>query len=155
MRDNRKYGLLVMSAWLIFAVSLISGYAAYHDVPVLEYFLDEETGGFISACFFTAWALIWYFIGSHARKGYVARLKVYRDKYPSVDENELNRLFRVSYFARAAKTLTVVFSTAVPWWLVLNAGDGLDVKDYVVVAVSAVLALVCYWYYRAHNEDIS
>lgn len=76
MKDNRKYGLLVMSAWLVFAVSLISGYAAYHDVPVLEYFLDEETGGFISVCLFTAWALIWYFVGSHARKEYVARLEV-------------------------------------------------------------------------------
>lgn len=61
MKDNRKYGLLVVFAWLVFAVSLISGYAVCHDVPVLEYFLDEETGGFISACFFTAWALTWYF----------------------------------------------------------------------------------------------
>lgn len=59
----------------------------------------------------------------------------------------------MSYLVRTAKTLTVVFSTAVPWWLVLNAGDRLGIKDYVVMAVSAVLALVCYWYYRKHHQD--
>ncbi len=144
-----------MAAWLVFSASLICGYAAYSNVTPLEYFLDEETGGFISGGMFIAWAVIWYFIGSVSRRRYLKLKDAYMKAYPDVDRKELDRVFRAGYFAKSTRTLAVVFGTAVPLWLVIGFSTGITVKDYVVAAAFAVLAVTCLSFYREIKKKMA
>lgn len=64
MDRHIKNGMVSMGVWIIFLVVLFGSYLTITDTP-FSCLLDEETGGFISATFFIAWALIWFGIGRH------------------------------------------------------------------------------------------
>lgn len=53
-----------MSLWILFVIVVWGSYLYITKRP-FSYFIDEETGGFISATFFLSWALIWFGIGQH------------------------------------------------------------------------------------------
>ena len=58
-----------MSLWILFVIVVWGSYLYITKRP-FSYFIDEETGGFISATFFSSWALIWFGIGQHYSKDY-------------------------------------------------------------------------------------
>lgn len=147
MNDNHKYGLTAMVIWLIFSTSIILGYAEYHNMSFFEYFLDEETGGFISVTMFAAWAAIWYALGFNARKKYVKSINAYIKEYPSIEEETLRKMFKHEYLAKNSKILSRIFVTAIPIWLLLNIYT-LSTHDYVIMCAFGVCALFCYIYNR-------
>lgn len=76
MNKHVKAGLLVMLAWNVVVALLWGSYLVATNQSV-EYFIDEGTGGFISAAFLTAWSLIWYVIGCHYHKEYTLKKEAY------------------------------------------------------------------------------
>lgn len=156
MKDSNKYGFVVMAIWIVFVIILISGYAAYNHSTFSEYFIDKETNGIISTCFFAAWASIWFAIGSHCRKRYTTMCEKYLMDNPDVEQSTVRHIIKVYYSAKTAKLLTVVLVAAVPgWWivkLILNTASRPVVKDYVITFTLIILSIACYWYYRKNRN---
>lgn len=50
------------------------------------------------AMLFIAWALIWFGIGSHARKDYLFKQQSYKDMFPDIDNQVLHKAFTSYYF---------------------------------------------------------
>jgi len=158
MKDSCKFGLMTMALWIVFVITLVSGYAFYNNYSFFEYFVDEETNGVVSGLFSTAWAIAWFFIGSHGRNKYITMCKYYSQNNPQVDPSEVQRTIKTYYFTKLAKILTVVFSTAVPWWwivkMIQTGGTYPSVKDYIVTFVLVILSTSCYWYYKRNKNII-
>lgn len=154
MKNNRKFGFLLLGAWIVFFFSVIGGYAAYHHVPFLEYYLDEETGGFISGLFFLVGAVVWYLLGAHEGRSYEATVKVLQDKYPDVESSELKKLIRTYYLTKRAKLLTAFFAVSVPWWWIVNMATGKSPRllDYIATGLLMILSIITYWYYNRHKS---
>lgn len=61
MNKHFKRGLISMSLWILFVIVVFGSYLYITKRP-FSYFIDEETGGFISATFFSIVGthLVWY-----------------------------------------------------------------------------------------------
>lgn len=92
MKDhsNVLYGILAMVAWIAFLAALFGSYLLANGYPA-DYFLDEETGGWLSLLFFAAWAAIWYAIGSHYRKVFLAQKEAMKKALPQLDDKAISR----------------------------------------------------------------
>lgn len=147
---------MTMTLWIVFVITLVSGYAIYNKCSFFEYFVDEETNGVVSGLFFTAWAIVWFSIGSHGRNKYITMCKYYSQTNPLIDQSEVRRTIRVYYFTKLAKILTAVFSTAVPWWwvvkMILTGRSSPTIKDYIVTFVLVILSTLCYWFYTRNKK---
>ena len=105
MNKHFKRGLISMSLWILFVIVVFGSYLYITKRP-FSYFIDEETGGFISATFFLSWALIWFGIGQHYSKDYDIKRNIFEQKNQGIDTKYLNLMFRKTYFANFAKTLS-------------------------------------------------
>lgn len=92
MKDhsNVLYGILAMAAWIAFLAVLFGSYLLANGYSI-DYFLDEETGGWLSLLFFAVWAAIWYAIGSHYRKVFLAQRKAMKETFPQLDDKAISR----------------------------------------------------------------
>lgn len=150
MNSNIKYGLVVMTIWLVLVTTIITLYAKYNQMSLSEYFFDKETGGIISITMFVIWAGIWYSIGFHARKDYTERINTYKKEYPLIGDKMLCKEFKKHYFSRCTKTLSRIFMVGIPTWLLLNIYT-LNIKDYIVMCFFCICALICYIYYKINT----
>ena len=73
-----------MIAWMLFLVILFGSYLYLTNSP-FSYFVDEETGGFISSAFFLGWALIWFGIGRHYSIDYETKKQVFIESHEGMD----------------------------------------------------------------------
>ena len=105
MDKHFKFGLKTMCAWTLF-LALIYGSFAIITKASLSGLLDTETGGFISLAFFIAWALIWFAIGQHYSKDYTKKKEAWKQMYPAVNDEEVDKAFRADYFSRLAKVFS-------------------------------------------------
>ena len=72
MNKHIKNGIISMMAWIMFLTILFGSYLYLTNSP-FSYFVDEETGGFISGAFFLGWALVWFGTGRHYSIDYEAK----------------------------------------------------------------------------------
>ena len=88
--SNILYGILAMVAWIVFLAALFGSYLLANGYSI-DYFLDEETGGWLALLFFAAWAAIWYAIGSHYRKVCLAQKEAMKKALPQLDDKTISR----------------------------------------------------------------
>lgn len=105
MDRHIKNGMVSMGVWIIFLVVLFGSYLTITDTP-FSCLLDEETGGFISATFFIAWALIWFGIGRHYSLDYELKEQAFIKKYEGIDETIRLTMFKKAYFSNIAHMLS-------------------------------------------------
>ena len=108
-----------MSIWNLFVILLLGAYLYITKRP-FSYFIDEETGGFLSATLFLSWVLIWFGIGQHYSKDYDIKRNIFKQKHQDIDIEGLNVMFRKTYFANIAKMLSSLFFISVPFYLAAN-----------------------------------
>lgn len=150
-RDN-KIGLVFAIVWMLFVVVLFASYLYIKDYPV-DYFIDEETSGFISLGFFCLWAAIWFFIGRHLSKDFAAKKFVYKQQYPLLTEEVINKAFKEWYFSKLARTLSIVMFCAVPFYIAANVQGDLTTKNYIYIGSLMILSTVLYWYSKRHSSQ--
>ena len=154
MDKHIKNGMISMCIWIIFLVILFGSYLYLTDAP-FTYFIDKETGGFISGSFFLAWALIWFGIGRHYSIDYESKKRVFLQKFQDVDENIVLNAFRKAYFSNIARMLSMVFFVAVPFYVAANVRDTVTLKNCISIGILMILSIITYLFYKKnHIEDI-
>jgi len=63
-------------------------------------------------------------------------------------------MFRKTYFANFAKTLSSVFFISVPFYLAANVRDLPSLKDCIIIGLLMLLSITSYLYYKKNKEDI-
>ena len=153
MDKHVKNGIISMSIWILFIIILWGAYL-YITEKNVSYFLDEETGGFITAAFFIGWALIWFAIGRHCSRDYETKKQLYINKKNGIGIEQLEKTFKKIYFSDMARMLYKVFIGFVPCYVVANVRDTPTIKDYVFIGAFMVISMVSYVYYKK-NRNIS
>ena len=150
--DTHKNGLLSMSMWFLFLILLFGSYMYITDSPFGS-LADEETGGFISAFFFLAWALIWFGIGRHYSMVYAAQKQVFIKKHPGIERSIVAKAFKRACFSKVAQVLSKVFFVAVPFYVAANVRDMPSLKDCVFIGVLMIVSIVLYAYYKRNKTS--
>ena len=145
--DFNKYGLTTMIGWNILLIVLILIVSTIKGFP-FTYIFDDDTGGIGMSIFLLIWSFIWYGIGYKSRKDYVLTRNMYREQVPSLEQNQFDNAFRSYYIAKQAKLLSLVFATAIPWYMIGYVDFPMTTKDVIIVAILAVISASCFYLSR-------
>lgn len=142
MKAEVKCGLITAVVWNIVLVAAFAVNAVVKGLDADYYLCDEEGYSFVPLYFF--WSVIWYTIGRHGYKEYVAGLAVYRERYTLIEEHTLRKEYRRYAIQSKAGMLVPVFALAIPWYIFEPDYPSMDMKDVCVIAVLAFISLTLY-----------
>lgn len=151
MKSHIKYGLITTCCWNILLLFTLIIRADVKEVPI-SYFFDDGTEGIAMTIFLIAWAFIWFGIGSHARKDYLIKKQLYKNMFPNIDNRAFYKAFTTHYFSKHAKTLSIVFTSAIPWYVIGYVREPFKVTDFVVIAPLMFLSIICFWFYKKYHK---
>jgi len=151
MKSHIKYGLITTCSWNILLLFAIIIRADIKGVPI-SYFFNDDTGGIAIAIFLIAWTFIWFGIGSHARKDYLIKKQSYKSMFPNINSYSFGKAFRTHYLSKQAKILSIVFTTAIPWYVVGYVKEPFGTTDFVVIVPLMFLSIACFWFYKKHHR---
>ena len=150
MDRHIKNGMLSMGVWILFLVVLFGSFMTFTDSPFSD-LLDEETGGFISAAFFLAWALIWFAIGNHYSREYELKKQAFIRKYEAIDGDIVRSMFKKAYFSDIARMLSRVFFIAVPFYVAANVKDTVTLRNCIYIGIMMIISIALYGYYKKNG----
>ena len=141
--DFNKYGLITMIGWNILLIVLILIVSTIKGFP-FNYILDDGTGGIGMTIFLLLWSLIWYGIGYKSRKDYVIARNMYREQVPLLEYEQFNKAYRDYYIGKQARLLSIVFATAIPWYVIGYVRLPISHTDIVIMAILAIISVSCF-----------
>lgn len=150
MDKHNKNGIISMTIWIAFLIILFGSYLYVTQKPI-SYFLDEETGGFISGAFFLGWALIWFGIGRHYSLDYDIKKQHFITKYQEMDKDVVSKIFKKAYLSKIARMLSVVFFVSVPFYVAANVKDTPTLRNCIFIGIFMVLSIIFYGYYKKNS----
>ena len=150
MNKHIKNGIISMIAWMLFLVILFGSYLYLTNSP-FSYFVDEETGGFISSAFFLGWALIWFGIGRHYSIDYETKKQVFIESHEGMDRYIIDKAFRKAYFSSGAKVLAIVCFISVPCYVAANVKGEPTLKDCILIGMLMLASIILYVYYKRNR----
>ena len=124
--DFNKCGLTTMIGWNILLIVLILIVSTIKGFP-FTYIFDDDTGGIGMSIFL---------------------LNMYREQVPSLEQNQFDNAFRSYYIAKQTKLLSIVFATAVPWYIIGYVNFPMTTKDVIIVAILAFISASCFYLSR-------
>ena len=145
--DFNRYGLAAMVGWNILLVVLVLIMSTVKGIS-FSYIFDDGTGGIGMSIFLLIWSLIWYGIGYKSRKDFVTTKNMYREQVPLLELKQFNKAYRNHYIGKQAKLLSIVFATAIPWYMIGNVDFPMTTKDVIIVAILAVISASCFYLSR-------
>ncbi|MDO4164565.1 MAG: hypothetical protein Q4D56_09295 [Bacteroides sp.] len=150
MKSHIKYGIATFVGWNIALLLGLIIRSRMKGVSI-SYFFDDGTGGVAISIFLVAWSLIWFGIGCHARKSFLAKKNMYAEMFPTLDKKSLEEAFRRHYFSKQAKMFTIVFATAIPWYVIGYVEKPLAYKDFIVIGPLMALSILCFFLYKKYS----
>ena len=147
VNDLNRYGLATMIGWNILLVVLILIVSIVKGVSMF-YIFNDGTGGVGMSIFLLIWSLIWYGIGYKSRKDFITTRSMYREQVPLLELKQFNKAYRSYYIGKQAKLLSIVFVTAIPWYIIGHVDFPMTTKDIIIVAILAVISVSCFCFSR-------
>lgn len=147
MDDKIKYGFISLGIWNFFLVLMAILAASIRNVEY-SHFFDDGTGGIGISILIVIWSLIWFGIGYHVRKKYVEEKSYYMNKVTAIDETQYNKEFVVFHICKYAKMLTIVFLTAIPWYILGYVDGSFSVRDFTFMGIMALLTIISFGTYK-------
>ena len=141
--DSNKYGLAAVVGWNILLVVLVLIMSTVKGIS-FSYIFDDGTGGVGMSIFLLIWSLIWYGIGYKLRKDFITTRSMYREQVPLLELKQFNKTYRGYYIGKQAKLLSIVFATAIPWYMIGYVDFPMTTKDVIIVAILAVISASCF-----------
>lgn len=155
MNKHIKNGFISMLIWILFLVILFGSYTFVTKTP-FSYFIDEETGGVISAMFVIVWTFIWFGIGKHYSYDYEIKKQLFLEKYQEINKTNLNKVFKKAYFSQIARILSKVFFVAVPFYIAANIREKPTIINCLFIGTFMAISIILYAYYKKnHIRDIT
>mgnify|MGYP003548465506 FL=1 len=140
-----------MIGWNILLIVLILIVSTIKGFP-FNYIFDDGTGGIGMTIFLLLWSLIWYGIGYKSRKDYVIARNMYREQVPLLEYEQFNKAYRDYYIGKQARLLSIVFATAIPWYVIGYVSLPITYKDIIVIAIMAVISVLCFCISKNKNR---
>ena len=147
LNNFHKYGWITMIAWNLLLVILMLIVSTIRKVP-FTYIFDDGMSGVGISLFLLLWSIIWYGIGYKSRKDFVLIRNIYREQVPLLEQAQFDKVYRNYYIAKQAKLLSIVFVTAIPWYIIGYVDFPMTTKDIIIVAVLAVISASCFFISR-------
>lgn len=110
----------------------------------LTYIFNDGTGGIDISIFFFIWSFFGYVIGYKSRKDYVLRRKMFKENFSLLDDKKFNKVFRIHYVSGQAKILSIVFLTAIPWYILGYTNESISKENIIIVISMGTLSLICF-----------
>lgn len=110
----------------------------------LTYIFNDGTGGIGISIFFFIWSFLGYVIGYKSRKDYVLRRKMFKENFSLLDDKKFNKVFRIHYVSGQAKILSIVFLTAIPWYILGYTNESISKENIIIVISMGTLSLICF-----------
>ena len=142
--DFNKYGLTTMIGWNILLIGLILIVSIIKGFP-FTYIFDDGTGGIGMSIFLLIWSLSWYGIGYKSRKDFVTTRNMYREQVPLLEHEQFNKAYRDHYIGKQAKLLSIVFATAIPWYMIGYVRLPISHTDIAIIAILAIISVSCFF----------
>ena len=73
---------------------------------------------------------------------------MYREQVPLLELKQFSKTYRGYYIGKQAKLLSIVFATAVPWYMIGYVDFPMTTKDVIIVAILAVISASCFYLSR-------
>ena len=108
---------------------------------VILYFFKNFNG---ISIFFFIWSFFGYVIGYKSRKDYVLRRKMFKENFSLLDDKKFNKVFRIHYVSEQAKILSIVFLTAIPWYILGYTNESISKENIIIVISMGTLSLICF-----------
>ena len=141
--DFNRYGLATMIGWNILLVILVLIMSTIKGISV-SYIFDDGTGGVGMSIFLLIWSLIWYGIGYKSRKNFITTRNMYREQVPLLEHEQFNKAYCDHYIGKQAKPLSIVFATAIPWYVIGYVRLPVSDTDIIVMAVLIIISVSCF-----------
>ena len=142
--DFNKYGMVTMIGWNILLGVLVLIVSSVKGISV-SYIFDDGTGGAGMSIFLLIWSLIWYGIGYKSRKDFVTTRDMYREQVPLLEHEQFNKAYRDHYIGKQAKLLSIVFATAIPWYMIGYVRLPVSHTDIIIMAILAIISVSCFY----------
>ena len=110
----------------------------------LTYIFNDGTGGIGISIFFFIWSFFGYVIGYKSRKDYELRRKMFKENFSLLDDKKFNKVFRIHYVSEQAKILSIVFLTAIPWYILGYTNESISKENIIIVISMGTLSLICF-----------
>lgn len=149
MKNYIRYGITTVCCWNIVLFLALIIRAKIKSVPI-SYFFDDGTNGIAITIFLVMWSLIWFGIGFYSRKDFLSKKQLYRNEFPKLEEHTFNKTFKSVYFSKHAKMLAIVFTTAIPWYIIGYVRIPLELQDFVIIILLTFLSIFFFGYYKAY-----
>ena len=141
--DFNRCGLVTMIGWNILLGVLVLIVSSVKGISV-SYFFDDGTGGVGMSIFLLIWSLIWYGIGYKSRKDFVTARNMYREQVPLLEHEQFNKAYRDHYIGKQAKLLSIVFATAIPWYVIGYVKLPISHTDIIIIAILVIISVSCF-----------
>ena len=141
--DFNRYGLATMIGWNILLVVLVLIVSSVKGFSI-SYIFDDGTGGVGMSIFLLIWSLIWYGIGYKSRKDFVTTRNMYKEQVPLLEHEQFNKAYRDHYIGKQAKLLSIVFATAIPWYVIGYVKFPINHTDIVIMAILVIISVSCF-----------
>lgn len=138
--DFNKYGLATMIGWNILLVILVMMVSTVKGIS-FSYIFDDGTGGVGMSIFL----LIWYGIGYKSRKDFVTTRNMYREQVPLLEHEQFNKAYRDHYIGKQTKLLSIVFATAIPWYVIGYVRLPISHTNIIIMAILAIISVSCFY----------
>ena len=77
---------------------------------------------------------------------------MYREKVPLLEYEQFNKAYCDYYIGKQARLLSIVFATAIPWYVIGYVSLPITYKDIIVIAIMAVISVLCFGISKNKNR---
>ena len=66
-------------------------------------------------------------------------------------ETSLLFSFSFEHFSSHAKMLSIVFASAIPWYVIGYVRESFNITDFAVIVPLMFLSIICFWFYKRYK----
>lgn len=130
---------------LVWNVLILGNYTGMCLVEGVAFFDNIEVDSWLGFYFCSAMATaVWFYIGYALRKEYVIQKDQFVSSFKDINRIDVERLFKLNFISRYTKILTVVFVTAIPWYMIAHVRSDLKMRDIIFIGIFIVASVVCF-----------
>ena len=91
--------------------------------------------------------IVWFFIGFNIRDKYLKELYYYVSESSELNKIKIEKEFKRYFIFQRSRMFGFLFLTAIPWYIFSPIRQSLGLKDYIILSLLFLLALVFFVIY--------
>lgn len=147
-----KWGIAFALSWNILIIGIYTIMCIINGVGFSENIEVDSWYGFY-ACYVMA-TLVWFYIGYGLRKEYITKKGMFVSSFSDISKSKTEEIFRLHFIKRYSKILTIVFVTAIPWYMIANVREDLRTKDIVYISIFMIVSTVLAYLTKSLSKRI-